>query len=326
MAYALGMGGAEAAPTETWQQRLVAQGPWPPAGMPPAAAANPLAPRPEALELGYRLFRETRFSANGYIGCVSCHQTDRAFTDGIARAQGIGPSPLNAPSLLNLAWMPRFGWQGNSASLTESSLRPLLDPHEHASDARRVAHTVRVADGLACRWERVFAVSPQQQDDQAVLRRVTQTIALFTAQLSSARTPFDDWRDTLARGQPEARYPAAARRGAILFAGRAACIQCHAGPVFSDGQIHRVEPGAVAMRTPPLRQVSVSAPYWHDGSATTLADAVRRHRSLKGVPDLTDAELVDLSAFMDTLTDGDGARRQFPSLARSPCPSTASGG
>lgn len=221
--------------------KLVLHGPWQPTGAPDPT--NRVSGRPVAIEFGYRMFREPRLSANGYVACISCHQTDRAFTDGIARAQGLAPVDRNTPALANLRLMHWFGWAGNSDSLWMASLRPMLDSREFGSDAARVAHVVRVGDGLACRYLRSFGASPTAHTDERVMINTAKAIAAFVETLITGRTPFDRFRDALARGTGNANqdYPAAARRGAELFVGKGQCAPCHSRPNFSDGAFHAVE-------------------------------------------------------------------------------------
>jgi cytochrome c peroxidase len=222
--------------------KLALHGPWPPVSG--VDLNNRVSGRPAAIEFGYRMFREPRMSANGYVACISCHQTDRAFTDGIARAQGLAPVDRNTPALANLRLMHWFGWGGNSDSLWMASLRPMLDSREFGSDAAHVAHVVRVGDGLACRYQRSFGALPTAHTDERVMVNTAKAIAAFVETLTTGRTSFDQFRDALARGTGQANddYPAAARRGAELFVGKGQCAPCHSGPNFSDGAFHAVEP------------------------------------------------------------------------------------
>ena len=221
------------------KQALLGHGPWP-AGS-GRDASNRVSGQTAAVEFGYRMFREPRMSANGYIACISCHQTDRAFTDAIPRAQGLAPVGRNTPMLANLRDLPWYGWDGASDSLWMASLRPMLDAREFGSDPARVAHVVRVGDGLACRYRQAFGSSAGSHDDVTVMVNVAKAIAAFVETLNTGRTPFDEFRDALASGDVAraARYPLAAQRGALLFVGKGGCAACHAGPHFSDAAFHR---------------------------------------------------------------------------------------
>lgn len=289
---------------------MLAHGPWPLATG--ADPSNPVSGQPAAIEFGYRMFREPRLSANGYVSCVACHQMDRGFTDGIARAHALAPVDRNTPALANLRLQRRFGWLGSSDSLWQASLRPILDAREFGSSVARVAEVVRVGDGLACRYERSFGSTPSAHDDETVAVNVAKAMAAFQETLVTGRTPFDEFRDAIQRGDRAAAlgYPPAAQRGARLFVGKAQCALCHAGPNFADGRLH------AGLRTPSLRNVAVTAPYLHDGRAATLHEAVRRHDAL---PRLDGAALADLVAFLGTLTDSQGAARRWPLLEPSPC-------
>lgn len=195
------------------------------------------------------MFHEPRLSANGYVACVACHQTDRGWTDGIARARGLAPVGRNTLAVANAALNTWFGWGGASDSLWMASLRPLLDPREMGVDAAHVARVVRIGDGLACEYRLAFGRPPEAVDDETVMVDVAKAMAAFQATLATGRTRFDDYRDAVARSdwRQAARYPAAAARGARLFVGKAGCATCHAGASFSDGSFRTVtDTGAVA--------------------------------------------------------------------------------
>jgi cytochrome c peroxidase len=219
--------------------RIVAHGPWPPAGTPDPS--NRVSGRPYAIDFGRRLFFDPRFSANGYIACVACHQPDRAFTDALPRSRALAPVDRNAIALANLRQQRWYGWAGASDSLWMASIRPLLDAREIGASAARVAAAIRSGDGLACRYRLAFG-RPVPADDEAVLVDIGKALAAFQETLTTGRTPFDDFRDALARGDAAAaaRYPLAAQRGLKLFVGRGNCFVCHAGPNFSNGEFHDI--------------------------------------------------------------------------------------
>ena len=231
--------------------QLLQHGPWPVAlGR---DASNRVSGHAAAVEFGYRMFREPRMSTNNYVACISCHQTDRAFTDAIARAQGLAPVGRNTPTLANLRLMHWYGWGGTSDSLWMASLKPMLDAREFGSDAARVAHVVRVGDGLACRYRSSFGALPSAHADERVMVNVAKAIAAFVETLTTGPTRFDEFRDALARGDAAAvaSYPSAARRGAELFVGKGQCATCHAGPNFSDGEFHFAEPRSAGLAGAP---------------------------------------------------------------------------
>jgi cytochrome c peroxidase len=217
------------------RDRIVAHGPWP---APMARdASNRASGNEAAIAFGRRMFHEPRLSANGYVACAACHQTDRGWTDAIPRARGLAPVDRNTPTLTNAAQYSWFGWSGASDSLWMASLRPLLDEREMGSSPAAVARVVRIGDGLACEYRRAFGRAPESMDDEVVMVDVAKAIAAFLETLTTGRTPFDEFREAIARGDSRQaeRYPAAAARGARVFVGNGGCASCHSGATFTDG-------------------------------------------------------------------------------------------
>jgi cytochrome c peroxidase len=225
---------------------VAALGPWPQAV--PRDPGNRVSGNRKAIELGRQLFRDPRMSPVGYIACVTCHQPDRAFTDIKARAHGLADLPRNTPALANLGLQRWYGWGGGSDSLWMASIKPILDAREFDGNALLVRRLFVREPELAACYRRVFGVSPLRGDAQSTVVNVGKALAAFVETLVTARTPFDDLRDAVVRGDAAAAaaYPPSALRGLQLFVGRAGCVSCHSGPNFSDGQFH---PGVV----PPAR-------------------------------------------------------------------------
>jgi cytochrome c peroxidase len=223
--------------TEQEVARIVAHGPWPPPTT--RDPSNRVSGEPYAIDLGRRLFFDPRFSPNGYVACVACHQPDRAFTDTLPRAHALAPVDRNAQSLANLRLQRWYGWGGTSDSLWMQTIRPILDPRELGSSAAVVAQGMRTGDGMACRYRLAFK-RPVPTDDELVLVDVAKALAAFEETLTTGRTPFDEFRDALVRDDrsAQARYPEAAKRGLRLFVGRGNCFFCHSGPNFSNGEFH----------------------------------------------------------------------------------------
>lgn len=247
-------------PDET--RALLALGPWPVAT--PRDPGNRVSGHPKAIELGRQLFRDPRMSPVGYIACVTCHQPDRAFTDIKARAHGLADLPRNTPALANLSLQRWYGWGGGSDSLWMASIKPILDAREFDGNAELVRRLFVREPELAACYRSVFGVSPLR-DSQRTVVNVGKALAAFVETLVTARTPFDEFRDALARGDGvgAAAYPPSAQRGLKFFVGRGGCVSCHGGPNFSDGEFH---PGVA----PPARSAALK-------DSGRLADA----RSLK---------------------------------------------
>ena len=219
-------------------QRIARLGPWPPPQR--ADPSNRVSGQAQAIELGRRLFSDARMSPVGYIACVTCHQPDRSFTDNKPRAHGLADLPRNTPALANLRQQRWFGWGGASDSLWMASIRPILDAREFDGSPASVVKLFDRDPELAACYRQVFLESPQARPAHTLVN-VGKALAAFQETLVTARTPFDDFRDALARADSAAAagYPAAAQRGLRLFVGAAGCVACHSGPNFSDGEFHR---------------------------------------------------------------------------------------
>jgi len=220
-------------------QQIVAHGPWPP----PATKdpSNRASGNRAAIAWGAELFREPRLSLDGMMSCANCHQAKRDFTDGLARGKGLAGVDRNTPTVANVRLNRWFGWDGAGDSLWAQSLRPMLDPREMGSDVARIAAAVRGTPALASGYRRAFGGMPPA-DDEALAIDVAKALAAFQETLETGRTPFDDFRDALARGDrtAAARYPLAAQRGLAIFIGKGQCNVCHLGPAFSNGEFHDV--------------------------------------------------------------------------------------
>lgn len=223
--------------TPAERQSILQHGPWPP---PPARdPGNALHGRPEALALGQMLFFDKRLSADGQMACASCHLPSKAFADGLARSLGKERLDRNAPSLWNAVHERWQGWDGAADSLWSQAIRPLIDPREMGASPGHVARVIASDPQLSCRWQRLFGATPASQDsDATTLVQAGKVIGAFNATLVSGPTPFDTFREALARGDARtaARYPLAAQRGLRLFVGRGQCNVCHVGPMFSNGE------------------------------------------------------------------------------------------
>jgi len=228
---------------------IAGHGPWPPAFK--ADPSNRVSGNKEAIDLGERLFFERRLSSNGEHSCSRCHLPERNWTDGEARARGLALTDRNTPSLNNVRLHRWFGWDGAHDSLWSQAIRPILDAKEMGSSAAQVAKLVREDADYACRYRKVFG-TPVLDDDK-VLVDVAKALAAFQETVMSARTPFDEFRDALVKGDKAgiAKYPESAQRGLQIFIGKGSCNICHVGPAFTNGEFHDtgiaffIEPGRV---------------------------------------------------------------------------------
>lgn len=215
--------------------RILGFGPWPP--RPARDPANRVDGRAAAVAFGRALFFDPRLSADGRMACAGCHQPARAFQDGRATALGREAGRRNTPSVVDAAGWRWFGWAGAHDSLWAASLAPLIARDEMAMTPEALAARVRGQPDLRTGYRRAFGHAPGP-DDLQVSVDLAKALAAYQATLVSPRTPFDEFRDALARGdrRAAARYPLAAQRGLRLFIGEGRCHLCHVGPGFSHGE------------------------------------------------------------------------------------------
>jgi len=213
-------------------------GPWPP--LIRSDASNRVSGNPRAAEFGAQLFFDTRLSTTGAISCASCHVPESGWSDGRAVAVGLQETERHTKSVVNARFNRWFGWSGAADSLWAASLRPLLDTREMGGAERHVAALVRTQPDLSCRYRLAYG-NPPPADDEALFADIGKALAAFQESLVSGRTPFDDFRDALIRGDHKAaaRYPIAAQRGLRLFIGSAKCNVCHLGPQFTNGEFDK---------------------------------------------------------------------------------------
>ncbi len=265
-------------------RKILLHGPWPPPLR--ADPGNRVSGKPAAIELGERLFFEPRLSGTGSVLCASCHVPFRGFQDARPRAFGLEQVERNTPSLLNVRFNRRFGWDGARDSLWAQSIRPLLEPREMRATPAHVAAVVR--KNYSSEYAAVFERSAAS--DEEILVDVGKALAAFQETLVTSRTPFDDFRDALERGDDSL----AAQRGLRIFVGKGNCSGCHSGPQFTNGGF---ADSGVRLRVPGLRNVARTAPYMHDGSLASLREVLPFHSGLN------ESEVEDLVAFLESLTD-----------------------
>jgi cytochrome c peroxidase len=320
--------------SSNWQWQLPAKFP-----TPVVPADNPMTT--DKVELGRHLFYDTRLSANGTQACATCHAQDRAFTDGRTTPLGAtGEAGIhNAMSLANVAYNGSSTWAHDVGRLEDQALLPMFGttPVEMGNAGGEAELMARLsAEPLYTeQFPRVF-------DDGMTIANVTRAIASFERTIISGDSRFDQF----VRGDDLALTPAEQRGLALFESERLGCTHCHGGFNFAsayafegerriqmfntglydiDGRgayptgdqgLVEVTGDAADMgrfRAPTLRNIALTAPYFHDGSAATL-DAVIDHYAQGGVHSplqspfvtgftLAADERADLLAFFDALTD-----------------------
>lgn len=249
------------------------------------------------IALGKRLFFDRRLSRDGSIACASCHLEDSAGADRERVATGIDGQrgTRNTPTVYNAAFQSRLFWDGRAASLEDQAIGPLLNPIEMGMPSIESV-VARVAADATYRAAFAEAFGGGTDAGAVTGERIAAAIAAYERTLI---TP-DSRYDRFVRGDAAALAPAELR-GMALFA-EVGCVQCHGGANFSAGSLGppsaalRIfpvfvasldlalglvdDPGAgtrasAVWRVPSLRNVALTAPYFHNGSVDRLEDAVR---------------------------------------------------
>ena len=293
--------------------------------VPPTAAVSDA-----AAQLGELLFFDPRLSADGSTSCATCHEPQRAFTDGRALAEGVGGARggRNTPTILNRALATAQFFDGRSPTLEEQALRPIADLAEMALPLDRALTRLGSSPTYVQRFKDAFGRGP----DRATL---SHALAAFQRRQLAGGSRFDRF----AAGDQGALTPQE-QRGLQLFRGKARCTACHDGPNFTDEAFHATQLSQDAsdpglrdatgrasdfgrFKTPTLRDVSLTAPYLHDGSVASLEEIVERYDRgglrTQGLDiemrplGLSGAEQADLVAFLRSLESA-RSPRPAPSL------------
>ncbi len=219
--------------TQPEKEAIARHGPWPPPLK--KDLSNRHSGKPAAIAFGRKLFFDARISLEGRLSCASCHLPSRAWADAQVRSFGREQLDRNAPSIANSRFERWFGRDGGADSLWSHAIRPLTDPREMAMTPALLAERVRDHKDLGLGYRRIFG---EPLDDEIVMVNLAKAIAAFQETIITGRTPFDDFRDALLRGDSRAmaRYPEAAQRGLRIFVGRGNCAICHFGPAFTNGE------------------------------------------------------------------------------------------
>ncbi|MCZ2150416.1 MAG: c-type cytochrome [Bryobacterales bacterium] len=269
----------------------------------PVPEDNPLTA--EKAALGRALFREKMLSRDRTVACASCHEEERAFSDGKPLAVGIEGrvGTRRSPAIVNRVFGKSFFWDGRAKSLEEQALQPISNEKEMDLSLAEAVERLRGA-GYAGEFRKVFGREVNGED-------LGKAVATYVRTILSGDSPYDKYMagDTGA-------IRAEAKEGLRLFRGKAGCIRCHVGFNFTDERRHNTGVGKIdadgLFKTPTLREVARHAPYMHDGSMATLRDVIDFYdkggranprldaeiRELK----LTEGEKRALAAFLESLS------------------------
>lgn len=289
---------------------------------PPTPADNPMSL--EKIELGKQLFFDPRFSSTGTVSCNTCHNLMLGGDDGRPTSMGVHglTGPRNAPTVWNSAFHATQFWDGRAASLEEQAKGPVVAAVEMGMrDLDRAIARVRAIPGYRESFARVFG-----GDEPVTVDNAARAVAAFERSLITPNSPYDRW----ASGDKTA-LSAQQARGLESF-GRLGCTGCHQPPTFSgphkpgghfavfpfhDGPFverHRLrddigrqavtgrEQDRHKYKVPTLRNVTLTAPYFHNGQIDTLDKAVRLMAAAQLNEWLPDNVVADIVAFLHALT------------------------
>ena len=290
---------------------------------PPAPADNQ--PNAARVELGKMLFFDPRLSSDSNMSCASCHSPLFGWSDGLGTARGTKSKVLGraSPTVVNTGYNTIHMWDGRKATLEDQAMGPMESMDEMAMDLSALFKWLNTSPGYQTAFKKAY---PGEAIDAKTLSK---SIASFERTVVSNESPFDRWLHGDAKAMTAEQV-----RGFRLFtdAGKGNCAACHQAPNFTDNGFHNIglasydkpspDVGRFAIRpvkslkgafkTPTLRDIELTAPYFHDGSAKTLMEVVE-HYNRGGVSktdlspemkplNLTREEMQAIVAFMQALT------------------------
>ena len=274
--------------------------------IPPPPPADPL-----KLALGEHLFADPRLSGDGSRACTTCHDIRTNGADGRRRDKALDGSELalNTSTVFNAALSFRLNWEANFRTF-ETEAETVLDNRQIlGTSVEEVLAKLRADPETLHQFEEAYGHPP----DRASL---LDAIATYEQSLLTPGSRFDRWL-----GGDAAALSAEELKGYQLFKSLG-CISCHQGVNVGGNLFQRhgifhplASPKPEILRVPSLRNVATTPPYFHDGSAPTLQEAVRQMGYAQLDQRLSDQQIEAIVAFLNTLT---GTYRGFPVVAAPP--------
>jgi len=281
------------------------------------------APTAARVELGQKLFFDPRMSGDGNMSCATCHNPALGWSDGLPTARGVKSSVLGraSPTVYNTGYNTIQMWDGRKKSLEDQAMGPMQANVEMNMDIGKLFNWIANSEGYKALFAKAYPGEPINETT------LSKAIASFERTVVSKDPAFDRW----VKGDAGA-MTAQQVDGFQVFLGKGNCVACHSGANFTDNGFHNLglaswgagEPDMGryaqkpvkamkgAFKTPTVREVARTGPYFHDGSAKTLMDVVE-HYDRGGVvntnlsanmkpPGLSLQEKQSLVAFMQALT------------------------
>ena len=276
------------------------------------------------VELGKKLFFDPRLSRSGFISCNSCHNLGMGGSDNVAASVGDRwqKGGINSPTVLNSVLNIAQFWDGRAKDLADQAGGPIANPIEMNSSHEIAVATLRSIPGYVQEFKSVYKV------DAIDIKQVTDALATFEATLVTPNARFDKWL----KGDKKA-ITDVELKGYQLFKS-SGCVACHNGPavggnmfmkmgVVEEYKTNHPAEGRSAVtgndidrftfKVPTLRNVELTYPYFHDGAAKTLTEAVDIMGRLQLGRVYSTEENAQIVAFLKTLT-GDQPKITLPIL------------
>jgi len=253
---------------------------------------------PGKLALGERLFEDPRLSRDNSRSCSSCHDLRSNGASGNNRDKALDGSDLalNTNTVFNAALSFRLNWEGKHRTLEAQAVALIENPRIMDSSVQEAAEKLRRDPEMVSRFRAVFGRGPDGAD-------LLEALVAFERSLVTPGSRFDRWLagDAAALSEDEVV-------GYELFKSRG-CVSCHQGVNIGGNLFQRhgifhplASPEPVILRVPSLRNIATTAPYFHDGSAPTLEDAVWKMARAQLNSGLTDQQVGAIVAYLRTLT------------------------
>ena len=195
---------------------------------------------PKTASFGKKLFFDRRLSGNGAIACGSCHIPENYFTDRLPQGQGIGQTNRNTPSVLLAKYSPWQTWDGRKDSLWSQALEPLESPLEHGTSRQQVVEVIKTH--YLDTYTSIFgAIEDSERGVDRAFANVGKALMAYQFRLEIKPSRFDKFVEAVAGNDKKTVKQIFSKDevlGLRLFVGKANCISCHNGPLFTNFEFH----------------------------------------------------------------------------------------
>jgi cytochrome c peroxidase len=273
----------------------------------------------DKIALGKQLFFDKRLSGSGNMACENCHYRDKgwAVPEALSKRDDGKMNTRHTPTLYNVAYLTIFYWDGRAATMEAQTLAAWRN--QMGADPAKIAERLNAIPAYKAAFNKAYGTD-------ATGDNIVKSFTTYLRTLTSGDSPWDKYEKGMTNAVSED-----AKAGFNLFMGKGRCAVCHTPPTYMNNDFHNIgleagkanpDPGRFtvskkvedtsAFKTPTLRSSALSAPYFHDGSAATLEEAVRymasggkadpNKSSLLVDTQMTDAEIKQVTEFLKALT------------------------